>query len=58
MYTSFPSSLNTQIVQEMPTQFPAVTICNLKTVNVSANLNLLNLAQPKPANQTTFEWIS
>ena len=58
VYTSFPSSINTQIVQEMPTQFPAVTICNLKTVNIAANLNLLNLVQNKSKTQSTFEWIS
>ena len=58
MYTSFPSSISTEKVQEMPTQFPAVTICNLKTVNNAANLNFLNLVKNKTANQSTFEWIS
>jgi hypothetical protein len=32
-YLTYPTYKSTRIVKEVPTQFPAITICNLKTVN-------------------------
>ena len=34
-YLSYPSFISTSIVEEIPTEFPAVTICNMKSVNSS-----------------------
>ena len=34
-YFSYPSYVTIQIVQEIPSQFPAVSFCNMKTVNAS-----------------------
>jgi hypothetical protein len=38
-YLAFSSYINTEIIQEIPTKFPAVTLCNLKTVNKTRSAN-------------------
>jgi amiloride-sensitive sodium channel subunit alpha len=48
-YLTYPSYIATEIVRENPTQFPAISICNLKTINkkkyynyVDSNTNMIN----------------
>jgi hypothetical protein len=55
-YYTFPSYISTKIIQEVPTPFPAITICNLKSVNQTrspsylkthvTNKNLSSFASP------------
>jgi hypothetical protein len=40
-YLTYPTFISTQIIQEVPTYFPAVTLCNLKTVNKTKSKNYL-----------------
>ena len=61
-YYSYSSYLNIQTVEEIPTQFPQVSFCNIKTLNYSnpqsqsyyqAASNLL----PQKVTQSPFDWI-
>ncbi len=38
-YLTYPSYTSTKIVQEVPTKFPAITLCNLKAFNKSSSIN-------------------
>ena len=38
-YLTYPSYISTKIVQEVPTKFPAITLCNLKAFNKSSSIN-------------------
>jgi hypothetical protein len=42
-YLTYPSYISTEIIQQVPTKFPAITICNLKTVNITRSYSYLNL---------------
>ena len=35
-YFTYQTSINTQVYKEIPTEFPAVSICNLKSINITA----------------------
>jgi hypothetical protein len=59
-YTTYPSYINTKIIQEIPSQFPAITICNQKTVNTTKSISYLNTNVPNLPQfifDTTFEYI-
>ena len=53
-YYQYQSTINTQILKEIPTQFLAVSICNLNTVNSTFlyefNLNLFAYFYTNPSN--------
>jgi hypothetical protein len=46
-YFTYPSYISTKITQEIPTQFPAITICNLKSVNQTRSPTYLAKNIPK-----------
>ena len=47
-YYSYPTTTKLSIVQELPTQFPAISFCNLKLLNRS-NPNTLEYVNKNPA---------
>jgi hypothetical protein len=57
-YLNFPSYISTQIYQEIPAQFPAVSFCNLKPVNISTNSSLIKSVPLIQNFISIFEWIS
>ena len=47
-FYTYPSYISTKIIQEIPTQFPAISICNMKSVNKTRSqsyLDSLNLTK-------------
>jgi hypothetical protein len=42
-YLTYPSYISTEIIKEVTTKFPAITFCNLKTVNMTKSENKMNL---------------
>jgi hypothetical protein len=57
-YVTYSSYINTQIYQDIPAKFPAVSFCNLKTVNVSVNSTLFSKIAPIQNFKSIFDWIS
>ena len=57
-YSGFPTNINQRIIQETPSEFPAVSFCNIKTVNITTNMSLIKNVPPVKQFKSTFEWIS
>ena len=58
-YLFYPSFISTSIVEEIPTEFPAVTICNMKSVNSSTLDGYIVTKSASVNNNFTslFEWL-
>ena len=53
VYLNFNTYISTKIIQEIPTKFPAVTFCNMKTINKTKNYDFLySLIEPL----LSFDW--
>ena len=44
-FYSYPTNIDTNLIQEIPTKFPMVSFCNMKSLNVTQSINFLNSSQ-------------
>ena len=58
-YFSYPSYISTSIIEEIPTQFPAVSFCNMKSVNSSTadGADVTNSSRTLNVYTSLFEWL-